>query len=287
MNQLELSKYQGIGNDFLLFDGRNNPDFEALLDSTVVQRICDRKFGLGADGLIIAMNSNSCDFRMRIINSDGSEPEMCGNGIRCLVKYILDSDTTSNKNYSYKIETIAGVIEAEYKSNDLITVNMGRPYLEPYKIPTTLPLNNIGIPCGEFIDQENRFKIYSVGMGNPHLITYIEQEGDIDINKYGEILEKNKYFPQKTNVHFVKVNSAKSFNMYTWERGCGITFACGTGACACAVASNLLGYCDDKVRVNLLGGVLDISWNGSNSSVYMTGPAKHVYKAWLNLEDIL
>ena len=289
MKNVKFSKYQGLGNDFVVIDCRDEESIESLLNqnSNIISNICDRHFGVGADGVIFVLNSsNNSTVRMRIINSDSSEPEMCGNGVRCLVKYLLDKNESKGVlNPKIIIETLAGNITATYDIDQLIEISMGVPCLEPVKIPTTLEVRNKRIPQGYIIISDVKYEIFSVGMGNPHLITYVESLSDIEFEKIGSFLENSTYFPNRTNVHFVKVIDSKTIQMVVWERGCGLTLACGTGACAVVVASSILGLTDRKVNVKLPGGSLNINWPSNNSSVFMKGPAQLSFKGIINLDN--
>ena len=289
MKNVKFSKYQGLGNDFVVIDCRQEDSIESLLNksSKFISNICDRHFGIGADGVIFVLNStNNSNVRMRIINSDSSEPEMCGNGVRCLVKYLLDEDESNDLcNKELQIETLAGTIKATYDLEELIEISMGVPSLEPSRVPTTLNVLNNGLAEGSILISDSKYQIFAVGMGNPHLITYVKTLSDIQFEKMGTLLENCTYFPNRTNVHFVKVIDKKTIEMVVWERGCGLTLACGTGACAVVVASCVLGLTDRKVKVKLPGGNLNITWPSNNSSVFMKGPAHLSFKGILNLDN--
>jgi len=289
MKNVKFSKYQGLGNDFVVIDCRHEDSIESLLNksSKFISNICHRNFGIGADGVILVLNSsNNCNVRMRIINSDSSEPEMCGNGVRCLVKYLIDEDESNDLfNKELEIETLAGNIKATYDLEELIEISMGVPSLEPSRVPTTLNVLNNGLAEGSILISDSKYQIFAVGMGNPHLITYVKTLSDIQFEKMGTLLENCTYFPNRTNVHFVKVIDKKTIEMVVWERGCGLTLACGTGACAVVVASCVLGLTDRKVKVKLPGGNLNITWPSNNSSVFMKGPAHLSFKGIFNLDN--
>ena len=291
MQTIEFSKYHGLGNDFILIDQRRDSSCERLLtkNKSFISNLCDRNFGIGADGVIFILNSNNnSKVRMKIINSDSTESEMCGNGIRCLIKYLIDEDSGNGlHSQQISVETLAGTILAKYHSNELIEVDMGLPSLEPETIPTTLPLSSKGIPTANVDIGTQRYEIYSVGMGNPHLITFPTNFYEIDYTKIGTMLEVNKYFPNKTNVHFVKVIDKNNIEMVVWERGAGLTLACGTGACASVVASSVLKLTESDVTVKLPGGLLNISWPSYQSSVYMKGPASLIFKGSFDLNKFL
>ncbi len=245
-------------------------------EPSIIKAVCDRKFGIGADGIILVLNpSAGADVRMQIFNSDGTEAEMCGNGIRCLVKFLLDNSEVAFREL--KVETLAGQMFTEVEKSGDINVDMGAPSFDPPAIPTTLTIGQSGMPEGIIQIDNNRFKVYSLGMGNPHMITYVDDFKFVELKRWGPLLEKNNYFPAYTNVHFVKVISDTQIEVLVWERGCGATLACGTGACACLVTSSLLNLTKDSSQVKLPGGILHISWPKKTGSVKMIGPAKFVF----------
>ncbi len=285
---VNFSKYHGLGNDFVVLDSNQQDLPESILsgESSLIKRICHRNLGLGADGLIISLPPiGDGHIRMRIFNSDGSEAEMCGNGIRCLVKYLLDNKIVKPTK-SVHIETLAGLIISTVNKENMIKVDMGQPTFNPSEIPTTLPINEFGIPEGLIDINQEKLRILAVGMGNPHMVIHIKDIRKIPLSKWGGSLEKHRTFPLNTNVHFVEVKSRNELDVLVWERGCGPTLACGTGACASAVASSLLGLCDNNVRVRLPGGELQVEWPSYKSNVYMTGPAQLVYSGQFNYSDI-
>ena len=273
---IEFSKYQGLGNDFILVDNRHST--EPIISPEQAVQMCDRHFGIGGDGVIFALpGKEGTDYTMRIYNSDGSEPEMCGNGIRCLAKFIaaLEGDKL---NKSYKIHTLAGVIVPKLQSNGEVTVNMGEPEITAAKIPTTLE----GVDS-KVIDlllevAERTWSVTTVSMGNPHCITFVEDSEAIALEKIGPLFEHHSVFPQRTNTEFIEVVKPDYIKMRVWERGAGITLACGTGACASVVAGVLNNKCDRSCTVELPGGCLQIEWSAADNRVYMTGPATEVFK---------
>ena len=287
MNQIEFSKYQGLGNDFIIIDCRiNDISSSNVLSKNTVINICHRRYGIGADGIIFVLSSATNSYvRMKIINSNGTEAEMCGNGIRCLVKYLIDKDNI-NKN-EFNIDTLAGVIKSIHDNNNNISVNMGVPIINPLKIPTNLEIHQKHLPEGEIKIGEKDFKIYAIGMGNPHLITYLEDINNVPISTWGPILENNHEFPSKTNVHFTRIINRNNIEILVWERGAGETSACGTGACAVVAASIILDKCDSKVKVKLPGGFLNINWPNCKGDIYMQGPAKYVYDGIFSLTDFI
>ena len=279
---IEFSKYQGLGNDFILID--NLHIAEPIITPEQAAQMCNRHFGIGADGVIFALpGTEDAEYAMRIYNSDGSEPEMCGNGIRCLAKFIADLSGNSTVNKSYRIHTLAGVIIPQLESNGAVKVDMGKPQLAASEIPTILPEQD-GKVVGQALTVGDRhWSVTAVGMGNPHCITFVDDTEAIDLEKIGSAFEHHSAFPQKTNTEFVRAVSSDYLKMRVWERGAGITLACGTGACATVVAGVLNHKCDRTCTVELPGGCLQITWSEADGKVYMTGPAKEVFKGKLSL----
>ena len=272
---MKFTKMHGLGNDFILVDAINKEikeDFRVLS-----KKMCDRHFGIGADGLILVLPSETDDIRMRIFNPDGSEPEMCGNGLRCFAKFVYEEGLISKKIMT--VETLAGTIVPELilENNKVVNikVDMGKPVLERQMIPM---IGENGQVVEEKIKvQDKEFEVTAVSMGNPHCIIFVQDIKEIDINKWGPLIEENKLFPSKTNVEFVQVIDSGNVIMRVWERGAGITNACGTGACATIVAGKLANKTSSKAQVRLLGGNLDIEWL-ENGHVMMTGPATKVFE---------
>ena len=276
---LQFSKYQGLGNDFLLLDGRDLEDGDRAfgLDAEAVRRLCDRRFGVGGDGVILALPPRQGgELRMRIFNADGSEPEMCGNGIRCLARFLADSDG-DEPGRIWQVETLAGRIVPELRADGTIRVDMGPPFLEPAAVPTTLPLGPAGLPQGELEVEGHTFTVAAAGMGNPHVVIPVEDVEAVQLERFGAALERHPAFPARTNVHFVQVLSPEHLVMRVWERGAGPTLACGTGACATLVACHRLGLCQCRARLDLPGGPLWIEWAGDGAPVIMSGPAEAVF----------
>lgn len=273
---IEFSKYQGLGNDFILIDNRHSS--EPIITPEQAIAMCDRHFGIGGDGVIFALlGTDTTDYTMRIYNSDGSEPEMCGNGIRCLAKFIADLEENAEVNKSYKIDTLAGLIVPKLESNGAVTVDMGEPELKASKIPTTLS-DVEGKVVGQPLEVANRtWSVTTVSMGNPHCITFVEDSKAIALEKIGPLFEHHSAFPQRTNTEFIEVVKSDYIKMRVWERGAGITLACGTGACASVVAGVLNNKCDRSCTVELPGGCLQIEWSIADNRVYMTGPAREVF----------
>ncbi len=274
---LKFTKYHGLGNDFILVDNRHKDT--PLFSPEQAIKICDRHFGIGADGVIFVLSSNSddADYTMRIFNSDGSEPEMCGNGIRCLGMFITDLEQKLVIDKTYRINTLAGVISPTIKEKNNVRVDMGEPFLQATQIPTTLTETD-----GKVINQPlsvmgKEYKVSCVSMGNPHCLVFVDSIEDIDLNLVGRSFETHEVFPQKTNTEFIEVVKSNYLKMRVWERGAGITLACGTGACATVVAGVLNGKCDRQTTVELPGGCLDIEWCEKDNHVYMTGSTTKVF----------
>ncbi len=266
--KLQFTKMHGLGNDFVLIDLRN---LELANLPEISRMLCHRRFGIGADQVLLLYNSDCADFTMRIFNSDGSEVEMCGNGIRCFAKYIWDRGLSVGEVLS--VETTAGIIWPE-KSGDMIKVNMGEPVLEGRFIPVRLEGMVKDFPL--MID-DREFKITCVSMGNPHAVIVVDGLDKFDVKKIGSLIENHELFPNRINVEFIEVINPERIKMRVWERGSGETMACGTGASAAAVAANLKGLTGRRINVELLGGELVIEWNKDNH-VYMTGPAEEVFQ---------
>tara|TARA_Y100001968_G_C19453578_1_gene770495 strand:- start:9142 stop:10002 length:861 start_codon:yes stop_codon:yes gene_type:complete len=285
MSKVEFTKYEGLGNDFILVNGHNNqlPNELRSGEPSLVKSLCNRKFGIGADGVILLLKSKGDgDVRMRIFNSDGSEAEMCGNGIRCLIKFIIDSNINIS-DLKYNVETKAGLILATLEKDNLIRVNMGKPIFEALKIPTLLEDKTQGVPSGSINIQNHLFNVYSVSMGNPHLVLYSSDISSLEFELLGKELEVHKSFPSRTNVHFVQIIDKSNIKVLTWERGCGPTLACGTGACGVMAITHKLGLCNDNVLVSLKGGDLSISWQSNDQPIYMKGPANKVYSGYIDI----
>ncbi|GKY91321.1 hypothetical protein MPSEU_000104300 [Mayamaea pseudoterrestris] len=281
-----FSKYHGLGNDFILIDNRQQSD--PSLSPQQAAHMCHRNFGVGGDGVIFALKppSDQFDVGMRIYNSDGSEPEMCGNGIRCLGQFLRDLDPqTKGTTTTYNIHTLAGLIRPVMNADDeTITVDMGEPILSAAKVPTTLAANakDDSVVEQEYECNGKTWKISAVSMGNPHAIIFVNDlEHDFDLHKDGPALEKAAVFPAKTNVEFVQVVSPNHLKMKVWERGAGPTLACGTGACALTVAAiraDKIPRGNGPVRVTLPGGDLFIEWKEEDNRVYMSGPATFAFE---------
>ena len=272
---MRFAKMHGLGNDFIVIYGLSEVPERA--DELAV-RMCDRHFGVGADGLVFILPSERADCRMRIFNADGSEAEQCGNAIRCVAKYIYDNGLVDT--VEPRIETAgAGVQQLSLKVTggkvDAVRVNMGAPVLEPAKIPAKLDgerLVNVPIEAAG-----RQFRMTAVSMGNPNCVIFVDDAEAVDLAQWGPSLEHHPLFPNRTNVEFVTVRTRSELIMRVWERGAGPTLACGTGACASLVAAVLNGTADRSADVRLPGGTLRIEWDERDGNVYMTGPVETVF----------
>ncbi|TZE83421.1 diaminopimelate epimerase [Calorimonas adulescens] len=274
---MEFVKMHGTGNDFILI---NEVEVGWQDIGNIAKRLCDRHFGIGADGLILVCKSNKFDARMRIINADGSEAEMCGNGIRCFAKYVYDRKIVTKKKM--EIETLSGVVRPEVVTDDndkvrMVRVDMGVPHLEPDSVPVRWEGRLINEPIA-FGDKT--LHISSVNTGVPHTVIFVSDIDSFPIEVYGPVIEKYNIFPVGTNVNFVQVMNRKRLMVRTWERGVGMTMACGSGACASAFISNVLGYIEREVIVSLPGGDLFVE---VNNNIYMTGPCVEVFHGDISL----
>ena len=277
---MEFSKYHGLGNDFILVDNRQQP--EPMLRPEQAVQWCDRHFGIGADGVIFALPGQAgTDYTMRIYNSDGSEPEMCGNGIRCLAKFLETLETADGQApqapHTYRIHTLAGVIAPTLQPDGQVTVDMGPPHLLAAEIPTTLAAATDKVVAVPLTVADQTWPVTCVSMGNPHCITFVEDVAAIPLEAIGPQFEHHPAFPQRINTEFIEVVRPDYLKMRVWERGAGITLACGTGACASLVAGVLNGMCDRTATVELPGGPLHIEWSAHDNRILMTGPAELVF----------
>lgn len=297
---MRFTKMQGAGNDYVYVNCFEEPMPENPAE--LARRVSDRHFGIGADGLILICPSTVSDARMRMFNADGSESEMCGNGVRCVAKYVYDHSICRNK--TLRIETGNGVLgfELEVAGDRVrrVRVNMGEPILEPARIPVALPhpfqdVRVADVPVKQYIPVSEPAswmedcgwdpRMTCVSMGNPHVVLYCKKVAAVPLELLGPYFEHAAVFPKRINVHFVQVESSGEVTMRTWERGSGITLACGTGACAVCVAGVLTGRTDRKILAHLPGGDLEMEWAADNH-VYLTGPAVEVFSGdWPDNED--
>lgn len=276
---LKFTKMHGLGNDYVYIDCTKTGMIDHV--TYLAQFVSNRNFGVGSDGLILICHSETCDFKMRMFNQDGSEAQMCGNGIRCVGKFVYDKGLTTKKEIT--IETLAGVKKLKLQLQEgkvqQVEVDMGEPILEAKDIPvisSNSPVINLTLQV-----EQKKFLCNCVSMGNPHAVILVEDVANFEVEKYGSKLEVDGHFPQKANIEFVRVINPNTIQMRVWERGSGETMACGTGACAVAVACHLNGLVSNEVTVKLLGGDLKINWNKKDNHVYMTGPAVTVFEGEL------
>ena len=281
---MRFTKMHGLGNDYVYVNG-----FDEQVDdpAAVARSVSDRHFGIGADGLILILPSDKADCRMRMFNADGSEAQMCGNGIRCVAKYVYDHDIA--RRPALNVETLAGVLDLDLfvagDAVDKVRVRMGEPRLQRAQIPMQ------GAP-GQVINEPllvdgATFAVTAVSMGNPHCVVFVEDVENFDVARWGPHFEHHEVFPEGVNTEFIQVHDRESFSMRVWERGSGETLACGTGASAAAVACHLTGRTDRRVTAHLLGGPLELEWQASDNQVLMTGPAVEVFSGeWHPQEEI-
>jgi len=273
---MNFTKMHGLGNDFIIVAGESRLPDDA---SQLAIKYCDRFFGIGADGLVFILPSDVADFQMRIINSDGSEAEQCGNAIRCVGKYVYERGMISAKEVT--IETLgAGAqkvqLVVEKGKVNSVRVDMGEPILQGKLVPTTLDQDVVkDYPV---VIDGREFRFTAVSMGNPHCVIYVEDALSVDLATWGPKLETHALFPKKINVEFATVKARNHVEMRVWERGAGPTLACGTGACATLAASVMNGLTDRQATISLKGGNLFIEWNEADNHIYMTGPAEEVYQ---------
>lgn len=293
--KIHFTKMHGLGNDFILIDCRKNSS-GIRGPVTMAKHLCHRRFGIGADQLLLLSRSRIAHFKMKIFNADGSEVEMCGNGVRCLAKYIWDKKISRRE--ILQIETLAGIMKPE-RAGEMIKVDMGEPIFDPEKIPVKIQKSKVrkkkagkisalkSQPSNMVIDyplkiKNREFKISCVSMGNPHAVIMVKGVADFPVAYYGPLIENHPIFPKKTNVEFIEVLNHSEIAMHVWERGAGETMACGTGASAVAVASHVKGLTGRTATVHLLGGDLYIEWAHDNH-IYMTGPAEKVFEGTVEI----
>lgn len=271
---MKFTKMHGIGNDYIYV---NSFEEQIAQPAEVARAVSDRHFGIGSDGLILILPSTQADFRMRMFNADGSEAQMCGNGIRCLAKYVYDRGMTQKT--TIQVETLAGVLALQlFPSHGVVEkvcVKMGEPRLERAQIPMQGPAGRV--LREPLVVDGTTFEVTAVSMGNPHCIVFVDDPQTFDVTSWGPRFEHHPAFPEGVNTEFVQVLDAQTFSMRVWERGSGETLACGTGASAVAVACHLTGRTERRVTGHLRGGSLELEWNETDNQVYMTGPAVEVF----------
>ncbi len=274
---IKFTKMHGLGNDYVYIDCYSE-EVDLGNISDLAKFMSNRHFGIGSDGIILICKSDVADFKMRMFNFDGSEAEMCGNGIRCVGKFVYDKGLTDKE--TIKIETLAGIKVLNLNVKDgkveTVRVDMGEPIFSPKEIPVIFEKGTVKDLKIRALDKE--FSFTCISMGNPHAITIVENTKEFDIEKYGPILEVDKHFPKRSNIEFIEIMDKNNVKMRVWERGAGETLACGTGACATTVACNINGLTGRKVNVELLGGTLEIEWDEKTNHVFMTGPAVTVFE---------
>jgi len=280
---MRFTKMHGIGNDFIIVNclGEMGDQLAAEAKEKAAW-LCDRKFGVGGDGVILVMIGETHRFRMVMYNPDGSEAEMCGNGIRCFAKYIHDHGFTQGET-DIPVETGAGLLRVQANLDaagkvSTVRVDMGEPVLKPSLVPTTLGQGQDKVVDESLVLDNRTLKVTTVSMGNPHAVTFVDDVATYPVAEVGPQVEKNAAFPKRTNTEFIEVLSEGEINFRVWERGAGETLACGTGACAAVVAAHLNGKTGRHVLVHLPGGDLDIDWSAADNRVYMTGSATEVYE---------
>lgn len=279
---MRFTKLHGLGNDFVLIDATYQPVDESDLPA-LTQRLCDRRFGVGGDGLILVRPSASADFRMQILNADGTEAEMCGNGIRCFAKYLYEHSMTMRQQI--RIETLSGIRTAEIFVEGgrvrSVRIDMGTPEFHRAGIPM-IPGTPDPLPPLQPLQIEDRlFEVTCVNTGTPHAVIFLHEDaGDFPVSHYGPLIEHHEWFPQRTNVQFAQVLHSQAVRVRPWERSAGETMACGTGACAVVVAGVLTGQLARNTLTRLPGGDLQIEWR-ENDHLYMTGPAEEVFTGQL------
>lgn len=268
LREISFTKMHGCGNDFIFIDCLNGGQVNL---EKLAKKLCDRRFGIGADQLLTIHPSKVADFKMEIYNADGGQVEMCGNGIRCFAKYVYGHGLTKKKELA--VETLAGIIRPRLVG-ELVEVDMGEPILEGRKIPVDADGKILNYPLE--VDGV-AYRVTCVSMGNPHCVLYLDGLDHLDLEKIGPLFEHHSFFPKRVNTEFVRVLNPREVRMRVWERGAGETWACGTGACAVGVAGSLTGKTEKKVTVHLRGGDLLIEWRDDNH-VYMTGAAEEVFR---------
>ncbi len=286
--QLPFTKMHGAGNDFVVFDGLR--EFLPADLSKLAREVADRHFGVGFDQMLVVRPSDSADFRMDIYNADGSQVEMCANGIRAFFRFVREAGLTNADEIG--VETLAGVVRPRWAGEGRVTVDMGLPVLIPEKVPTTLATGAgpvlevpIELPEGLWPEGPSDLRASSVSMGNPHCVIQVDDIDAVPLERVGPALEHHVAFPNRVNVEFIEIASRDRLRQRTWERGTGETLACGSGACAAAVTSILRGIVDHKVTIELRGGELRVEWADKTSPIFMTGPAASVYTGLWPLEE--
>ena len=282
---MKFTKMHGCGNDYIYVDGFKE-HISQEKKPEIVRKLSDRHFGIGGDGVIFINPSEDADFEMEMYNMDGSRAEMCGNGIRCVAKFVYDKGLTDKTSISViscgRVKYLDLTIEEGKVST--VKVNMGSPILRAEEIPVIAENEKEAVISQDIEVDGKSYKMTCVSMGNPHAVVFMDDVAGLAIEKIGPLFEKHTRFPKRINTEFVKVIDKDTIEMRVWERGTGETLACGTGACACTVACILNGLTNEEITVKLLGGVLQIQWDREADIVYMTGPAKTVFEGEIEIE---
>ena len=276
--KIDFIKMEGLGNDFIILDDRDTKIEQYENYPALAKKLCSRHFGIGADGIILILESSDHDIKFRIYNSDGSQAQMCGNGMRCFAKYLYEKKMIGKK--AIRVDTKAGTVIPEVITDDKdqvqsVRVDMGEPVLLCRDIP--FKSGNKKAVDEPLAAGDKEYRITAVSMGNPHAVIFVDDVKKVDIVKIGQLIENHERFPEKTNVEFIEVVNKSELKMKVWERGAGITLACGTGACAALVAAHLTGRASQKAIVHLDGGDLDIHWDKASNHIFKTGPATKVF----------
>jgi len=288
--EISFIKMEGLGNDFIILDDRDGKIKQHENYSALAKRLCSRHFGIGADGIILILNSDSLDhdIKFMIYNSDGSQPQMCGNGMRCFAKYLYESKIIPQRKMRVDTkagtvipEVIPGLTSGDKDQVQSVRVDMGEPVLLCRDIPFESQNEKAIEECLTVGDKE--YRITAVSMGNPHAVIFVDNVEKVDIVKVGRSIELHERFPEKTNVEFIEVVNSRKLKMKVWERGAGVTLACGTGACASLVAANLTDRAEDKAIIHLDGGDLEIHWDKATNHIFKTGPATLVFEGRIRI----
>lgn len=281
---MKFTKMQGCGNDYVYVNGMVE-QLPKEQKPEIVRFLSDRHFGIGGDGVIFINATEEADFEMEMFNADGTRSEMCGNGIRCVAKFVYDKGLTQEKHISIVSAGKVKYLDLTVNDNNLVEtvkVNMGSPILVPEQIPAVFEGENV--IDRPILVQGKEYRVTCVSMGNPHAVVFVDNTDTLDLEKFGPDFEHHEVFPNRTNTEFVQVIDRNHVKMRVWERGTGETLACGTGCCATAVACVLNGYTDAEVEVEVLGGKIQICWDRENNLVYMTGPAATVFEGEIDIE---
>lgn len=283
--ELEFVKMEGIGNDFIILNDLNRTIESVKPYPDLAKQLCSRHFGIGADGILLILPSDDHDFKLRIFNSDGSSAQMCGNGIRCVARYVFETGIITKQ--TMQVDTLAGTVVPEVIIGEdgqvvSVQVDMGEPVLTCKQIPFIC--DKVQAVEETLSVGDRTYSVTTVSMGNPHAVVFVDDIHSVDVKQVGQAIENHDRFPEKTNVEFIQVAADDELIMKVWERGAGITLACGTGACASLVAACLTGRVKEKAVIHLDGGDLDIFWNKKRNHLFMQGPATFVFKGSIQLD---